>query len=127
MKKKFILALIAARSAALSAGLSALLKAIPKIDEVQTAAGIAAALQLIQDRKPDIVLIDSVLLGNNPERLLEKIALLSPKTRRVILTDDARAFQFMPRHAEAVLIKGVSPSSVATVVSDLLSTGGEQK
>ena len=126
MNKKIIVVLIVTRSIPLADGLDALLKAIPRIDEVKIARNFENALQQIESRKPRIVLIDSVLLGNKPDVSLEKIILLSPETQRVLLVDDVQEVNLMPRYAEAILIKGISPSAVATIVTNLLFSKGEE-
>ena len=51
---------------------------------------------------------------------MEKIILLSPKTLRVLLVEDEQNVKWQPQFAEAILIKGVSPSAVATILTNLL-------
>lgn len=112
-------------SIALADGLNALLGAISQIDDVGIARNIEDGFEQIENRKPRIVLIDSVLVGNKPEELLEKIISLSPETQRVLLVDDVQDLKWMPQYAEAVLIKGVSPSAVAAIVTNLLFSKGD--
>lgn len=124
--KQHIEILIVTRSIPLADGLDALLKAIPQVDGVQTARNLENATQQIENRKPQIVLIDSALLGSKPDMLLEKIFSLSPTTQRVILADDVQAVKWMPRYAEAILIKGASPSAITTIVTNLLLAQGDE-
>lgn len=126
MNKEIIIVLIATRSIPLADGLDALLKAIPQIEEVQIARNLENAYSKIKDGKPQIILIDSVLLGSNPEVALEKIQTLSPTTQRVLLVDDVLEVNLMPKYAEAILIKGISPSVVATIVTNLFVINGEE-
>lgn len=126
MKKQFIAALIVTRSIPLGEGLDALLKAIPQIDQVEITKRLEEALQKIQARKPGIVLLDAVLSGDKTQSLLEKIKTISPETQRVLLVDHVRDMKWTPQHAEAILIKGVSPSAVATIVTHLLLTKGDE-
>lgn len=126
MKKQIIAALIATRSIPLGEGLDALLKAIPQIDEVEIITSLEKALQKIEARKPEIVLLDVALSGNKAQALLEKIVSLSPETQRVLLVDDVQDVKWMPQYAEAILIKGVSPSAVATIVTNLLLSKGDK-
>lgn len=126
MKKQIIAALIATRSIPLGEGLDALLKAIPQIDEVEIITSLEKALKKIEARKPEIVLLDVALSGNKAQALLEKIVSLSPETQRVLLVDDVQDVKWMPPYAEAILIKGVSPSAVATIVTNLLLSKGDK-
>lgn len=119
------IALIVTQSISLADGLEALLKAIPQIDEVKVTRIVEHALQQVEERRPRILLIDSVLLGTQPEALLEKVNLLSPESQRMLLVDDVQDVKWMPKYAEAILLKGVPPSSVATIVTNLLSSKGE--
>jgi hypothetical protein len=83
------------------------------------------AFEQIERRKPRVVLIDAVLIGSRPEELLEKIAFLSPESQRVLLVDDVQDVKWMPQYAEAVLIKGVSPTAVAAILTNLLFSKGD--
>lgn len=128
MNKQSIRAFIITRSIALADGLGALLAAISQIGEIGIARTMDEAFEQIRDSKPRIILIDSVLVGSEPEELLEKIVSLSPESQRVLLVDDVKDVKWMPRYAEAVLIKGVSPSAVAAIVTNLLlSDGGKHE
>lgn len=125
MNKPILAAFIVTRSIPLADGLDALLRAIPQIDEVSVTRNISDAFEQIEHGKPRIVLVDSALLGNTPEAVLENINVLSPETQRVLLIDDVQDVRWMPHYAEAVLIKGVSPSAVAAIVTHLLFSKGD--
>jgi DNA-binding NarL/FixJ family response regulator len=126
MNKQITIVVIATRSIPLADGLEALLKAIPQIKKVEIVRTIEYAVQRVEDIKPKILLLDSSLAGNKPEALLEKIILLSPETMRVLLVDDVQDIKWLPQLAEAVLIKGASPSAVATILTNLLSVKGDE-
>jgi DNA-binding NarL/FixJ family response regulator len=126
MDKKIIVVLIVTRSIPLADGLDALLKAIPQIDKVLIARNVENGYQQISVGKPQIVLIDSALLGSRPEKLLEKIVLLSPETQRVLLADDVGAVKWIPQYAEAIVVKGAPPSTIAMILTNLLSTKGDE-
>jgi DNA-binding NarL/FixJ family response regulator len=126
MNKQPIRAFIITRSIALADGLNALLEAIPQIDDVQIARSVDEALEQVEHKKPRIVLIDSVLIESTPQDLLEKIVSLSPESQRVLLVDNVQDVKWMPQYAEAVLIKGVSPSAVAAIVTNLLFSDGDK-
>jgi DNA-binding NarL/FixJ family response regulator len=120
MNKQITIVMIATRSIPLADGLNALLKAIPQIEKVETVSTIEQAMQRVKEIKPRMLVLDLVLAGKKPEALLEKIAFLSPLTLRVLLVDDVQDVVWQPHFAEAILVKGVSPSAFATILTDLL-------
>ena len=126
MSKQITIVIIATRSIPLADGLEALLKAIPQIEKVEIVRTIEHAVQRVEDIKPRILLLDWALAGKQPEALLEKIILLSPETMRVLLVDDVQDIKWLPQLAEAILIKGVSPSVVATILTNLLFVKGDE-
>lgn len=126
MNKQITIIVIATRSIPLANGLEALLKAIPQIEKVEIVRTIEQALHRVGEVKPRVILLDLSLAGKNPEALLEKITLLSPETLRVLLADDVQDIKWLPQSAEAVLVKGVSPSAVATILTNLLFVKGDE-
>jgi len=124
MNEQPIRALIITRSIALGDGLNALLRTISQIDEVGIARSMDEAFEQIESRMPRIVLIDAVLIESRPEELLKKVTVLSPGTQRVLLVDNVQDVKWMPQYAEAVLIKGASPSAVAVILTNLLFSKG---
>ena len=126
MSKQITIVIIATRSIPLADGLEALLKAIPQIEKVEIVRTIEHAVQRVEDIKPRILVLDWALAGKQPEALLEKIILLSPETMRVLLVDDVQDIKWLPQLAEAILIKGVSPSVVATILTNLLFVKGDE-
>lgn len=126
MNKQIIIVVIATRSIPLADGLEALLKAIPQIEKVEIVRTMEDAMQWIEDIKPRIILLDLSLTGKRPEALLEKIVSLSPETLRVLLVDDVQDIKWLPQLVEAVLIKGVSPSAVAAILTNLLFVKGDE-
>ena len=124
MNKQITIVVIATRSIPLADGLEALLKAIPQIEKVEIVRTIEHAVQRVEDIRPRILVLDLALAGKKPEALLEQIILLSPETLRVLLVDDVQDIKWLPQLAEAVLIKGVSPAAVATILANLLFIKG---
>jgi DNA-binding NarL/FixJ family response regulator len=125
MNKQPIRVCIVTRSISLADGLDALLGAISQIKEVRIAKNMDEAFTQIESTRPRIALIDSVVVGQRPEETLDKVLRLSPKTQRLLLVDDVQDVKWVPQYAEAVLIKGASPSAVAAVVTSLLSSKGD--
>lgn len=126
MNKLITIVVIATRSISLADGLGALLKVILQIEKVEIVRTMEDAVQRVEDLKPRILLLDLALTGKNPEVLLEKIILLSPETLRVLLADDVRDMKWQPQFAEAILVKGVSPSAVVTILTNLLFVKGDK-
>ena len=126
MNKQIIIVVIATRSIPLADGLEALLKAIPQIEKVEIVRTMEDALKRTEDIKPRILLLDLSLAGKKPEALLEKIILLSPETLRVLLVEDEQDIKWQPQFAEAILIKGVSPSAVVKVLANLMFLKGDR-
>ena len=126
MNKQIIVVVIATRSIPLADGLEALLKAIPQIEKVEIVRTMEDALKWTEDIKPMILLLDLSLAGKKPEALLEKIIFLSPETMRVLLVEDMQDVKWLPQFAEAVLVKGVSPSAFVTILNDLLLSKGDE-
>ena len=126
MSEQTTIVVIATRSIPLADGLDALLKAIPQIQKVEIVRTIEQAMQRVEEVKPRALLLDLVLVGKKPEALLEQVILLSPETLRVLLVEDLHDMKWQPLFAEAVLIKGVSPSVFATTLTDLLLLKGNE-
>lgn len=125
MEKQIVTALIATRSIPLADGLEALLTSLPQIDQVSIARTFETAFQQIATRKPTIVLLDITLFDHEPEARLEEILVVSPKTQRVLLVDGVQQVNFLPKRAEAVLIKGTAPATIAGIVTKLLLVKGD--
>ena len=125
MKKQSVIVLIATRSTLLRDGLVALLTAIPQIDEVEIAGSLEAALLRVKAGKPQIVLVDLMLLGSTSETALEEIHVLSPGTQRMILTRDNEEIKWASERAEAFLTIGSLPSTIADVITKLLKSERE--
>jgi DNA-binding NarL/FixJ family response regulator len=119
--------LIVTRSDVLQQGLGALLDSLPVVTNVKAVKDMPSAYEWIEEHQPKIVLLDLTLLVNGPVAYLEKISSLSPETQRLLLADDVQEVRWVPQYAEAILIKGVSPSAVAAIVTSLLSSKGNEK
>ena len=125
MKKQTVVVLLATRSTSLRDGLAALLTAIPQIDEVEIVGSLEAVFLRVKAGKPQIVVVDLMLLGSTPETTLEEIPILSPGTQRVILAGDLEEVKWAPYRAEAFLTIGSLPSTIADVITKLLKIDGK--
>lgn len=124
--KENIEILIVTRSAALQQGLGALLESLPNITSVKAVSELTKAYNWIAVDQPRVVLLDVGMLENTIKTALEKIQLISPKTQRVLLMDDVEKVNLVPKYAEAILIKGISPSALTSIVTNLLSKKGAE-
>ena len=126
MDKQIIEILIVTRSVVLQQGLGALLECLPGVTSVKAVGSLQGAYTWIEERQPKIVLLDESLAAKNPKSALEKIRSLSPHTQRVLLADDVQSVNLLLAHAEAVLIKGSQPSAIASTITSLFSTKGDE-
>lgn len=118
--------LIVTRSVNLEHGLGALLESLPIVTSVKIIRETTSALKWIEGYQPEIVLLDLLLSGKDPQAFLEKVRALSPATQRVLLLDAPQDGKWVPQYAEVILLKGVAPSSVVALITNLLSTKGEE-
>ena len=125
MKQKIEI-LIVTRSVVLQQGLGALLESLPASANVKAVREPINAFHWIETHQPRIVLLDADALGSTSKATLEKIQTLSPTTQRVLLVDDVQKDTLMPQYAEAILIKGLAPSTVTTIVTNLLVAEGDE-
>ncbi len=70
----------------LLAGLRSLLSSYKEIDVVGLASSIKEAMTVIKDKKPNIILLDIAIYGENSLNFIEKIKELSPSSKIIILT-----------------------------------------
>jgi DNA-binding NtrC family response regulator len=125
MSKHVAEVLIITLSVVLQQGLGALLESLGPL-KVTALKDLASAYAWIDIHQPKMILVDAVLAGDDPRIVLAKIEALSPETQRVLLVDTVADLRWLPQYAEAVLIKGVSPSAVAAMVTDLLFSKGDR-
>jgi DNA-binding NarL/FixJ family response regulator len=118
--------LIVTRSVVLQQGLGALLESLPEVATVKAIGSLSGAFTWVEEHQPHIVLLDEELTGRNPKAALEKIRALSSTVQRVLLADDVQQVSLLITHAEAVVIKGIQPSAIASMIANLLSTKGEE-
>ena len=86
---------------------------------------IPSSYTWIESHKPTIVLLDFRLTLTNTQSVLIRVQELSPNTRRVLLVDDVQEVNWVPYYADAILIKGIPPQAVASLLGNLLSTKGD--
>lgn len=122
---KTIEVLIVTRSVVLQQGLGALLESLPQISRVEVTKDLQSAFTLIEEHQPKIVLLDESLITKDIKDALGTIRSLSPETKRVLLADDVQKMELLITHAEAICIKGISPDTLASTVTNLLDSKGD--
>ena len=126
MDKPLIEILVVTRSVVLQQGLGALLESLSGITSVKAIQELSNTYPWIESHQPKIILLDVALTDQESRMVLEKLRTLSPDTKRVLLVDSVDDVRWVPQYAEGILIKGESPSTVATIVTNLLFSKGEE-
>jgi DNA-binding NarL/FixJ family response regulator len=114
-------ALIVTAPGSLQNGLLALMTAVPEIEVVGEASSASAALEMVAERSPDLVLLDGKLADHEPWAMLEQIKKNWPAIRCIVLAEDVP----QQREAEAsgadiALVKGFAPVQLIAAVERLL-------
>ncbi len=115
-------ALIVANPGRIRDGLRTLLRAVPRIETIFQASDGPTALQIIEERHPALVLLDSRLANNDIQTVSRQIKAESPQTRCIILVDNIRQ-QWMAKVADAdsVLTIGCPAGEFFATIEGLLS------
>lgn len=104
------------------AGLRALLTRHPRIDVVGEAETAEVGLQMVEQHKPDVVLMDLGLPGMNGIQATRQIKALSPKTHVIILTSHGQqeeVLDAMRAGARAYCLKDIESERLLQVVEDV--------
>ena len=119
MTKSF--ALLVTGTGSLQNGLLALMTAMPQIEVVGEADDASAALEMVAQHRPDLVLLDTDLPGNEPSALLRQIKNDWPAARCIALADDVpQQRQAEAAGADIALVKGFAPAQLIAAVDRLL-------
>jgi DNA-binding NarL/FixJ family response regulator len=122
MMTKPTLALLVTGPGSLQNGLLAMMTTIPQIQAVLVAEEASRALRMIADHRPALVLLDTMLPGNEAGAVLKEIKTRWPSTRCIILADDVQQQrEAKAAGADAVLIKGFPAAKLTATIEGLLS------
>lgn len=114
-------ALIVTGPGSLQNGLLALMTAMPQIEVVGEADDASSAQQMVVEHRPDLVLLDMDLPGNDPCALLRQIKNDWPATRCIALADDVQHQQESEAAgADIALVKGFAPAQLIATIERLL-------
>ncbi|MBN1993189.1 MAG: response regulator [Anaerolineae bacterium] len=115
-------ALIVASPGRIRDGLRTMLRAVPCIETIFQASDGPAAMRIIAEEQPALVLLDSKLANNDIQSVSRQIKAESPHTRCIVLVDNMQQ-QWMAKIADAdsVLTIGCPAGEFFTTVEGLLS------
>jgi DNA-binding NarL/FixJ family response regulator len=115
-------ALVVAPPGRLRDGWQALLLATDPISDVRQTDGASSALEVVESRAPELVLLDADALGETAWVLLNQIKVKAPQCRCIALICSARQRpRALASGADAVLIKGFPAARLSAAVERLLS------
>ena len=100
-------------------GVRAFLEAQPDLAIVGEAASGEAAIRLVQEHIPDVVLMDLVMSGMNGVEATRELKRVSPRTQVVVLTsyhDDEHIFPALRAGAISYTLKDVRPVELAAII-----------
>lgn len=122
--KNGILVLIVARPGPLRDGLRALLTAIPQIDRIVQADDMPAALDVIAEHRPALVLVDCIPRSDEWCTAVRRVKVESPQTRTIALAEDVQQQQAAQAMADVVLLKGAPAAELYATLERLLPQTG---
>jgi DNA-binding NarL/FixJ family response regulator len=125
-----LLTLVAAMPGRMQDSLQALLETMPGVVTDRAGDG-AAALRMVVEQHPDLVLLDTNLPGEPGWGVLEQIKAQQPQTRCLVLAGSILQRQAaQAAGADGVLLKGFSTAELFATIEEMLATavpGSERK
>src|SRR5256885_146090 len=107
-------------------GLAALLDSQAEFKVVASAEGGAAALQRLQDHKPNVVLVDAALGRNRSQRLVESIKEAAPHARIImmdVLPEEEDVIDFIKRGANGFIAKDAALEDLVNTIRQVANGG----
>ena len=104
-------------------GLRHLLEAEPEFRVVGEAEDGIAAIQLLEQLKPDILVLDMMMPSLNGLEVLRRLKNISPNTRTIILSmqsADAYVFESLKNGAAGYILKETGPSELVNAVRQVV-------
>ena len=127
MTTKPTLALLVTGPGSLQNGLVAMMTTMPQIQAVLVAEEASRALRMMADHRPALVLLDTMLPGNEAGAVLKEIKTRWPSTHFIILADDVQQQQeAKAAGADAVLIKGFPAAKLTATIERLMAQEEEE-
>lgn len=114
--------LIMARPSRLREALRALIATLPQLEIVGQVEERVAALKMVQERQPGLLLLDSSLPDNEVEATIEQIKLERSETYCIVLAHSERQQAALKSAgADEVLLKGFSTATLLAVIERVMS------
>ena len=114
-------ALIAAQPGALRSVLQALLLLMPQVDDISEVDDTSSASKAIEERRPDLVLLDARLPGNDVLAFVQEISSKRFQGRCLVLADDVwQCLDAMAAGADAALLKSTPPADLYATIEALI-------
>ncbi|GAB3323319.1 hypothetical protein GCM10027451_46690 [Geodermatophilus aquaeductus] len=108
-------------------GLALLLGSVPGLEVVGTAADGAAAVEVVREHLPDVVVMDVQMPVLDGIEATRRIAAEAPSVGVVVLTmseDDGTVFAAVRAGARGYLLKGADQEEVVRAITTVASGGG---
>jgi len=114
-------ALIIAETEGASEGLKALIESIPEFAQVYHMSDYSSAISLVNDRCPDLLLVNIELPADELESLLKYIKATCPRSRSVVLANEVNQ-QDLIRSAGADVVEliGIPAAKLAAIIQGQL-------
>ena len=121
MTKKSILALVVSSPGTLQNGLLALITTIPQISSVLVAEDVDAALRLVQNHQPTLIIMDISL--PKVQEIIKQIKKQWGDIHLIVLADDLTlGTDLEVLGVDSVLIKGFPPQKFVEVIEDFIAS-----
>lgn len=119
MTNKPVLALIVSSSGALQNGLLALMTTIPQISAVLVAEDVNAALRMVENHQPALVILDISSLQE--QEVIYEIKNQWPHIHLIVLVEDVTQGEEVEESGvDGVLLKGFSAQKLVTIVESVI-------
>ena len=120
MTKKQILALVVSSPGSLQNGLLALITTIPQISSVLVAEEVDAALRMVENHQPALIIMDVSL--PKVQDVIKQVKAQYTQVHLIILADDiAQQKEIEAFDVDSVLLKGFSAQKLIEILENVLS------
>ena len=128
MPKQTKLALIIAKPGHLWDGLQSLLRTLPEIEIIAEIKFPSVLLKMGGEMKPDLILLDASLFGENIWEAITKINEVWSNTQCVVLVEDSQHHQALyDAGADLVVPQGFPATKLVAAIEELLSAYSEDE
>ena len=124
MTNKSILALVVSNPGSLQNGLLALMTTIPQISSVLVAEEVDAALRMVENHQPALIILDMSL--PKVQEVIKQIKEQCPQIHLIVLAEDiAQQKEIEAFGVGSVLLKGFSAQKLIAIVENVLDQRGD--